>query len=404
MVARDVPPAGVNSAAPRTLRPRRPALAGAAARSRSARAASSGRWSALARRGARATIAPTRARTSSAPAAGGSAARTGRGRRTGSRCGRRGRVTRVRAYYVWSPDRAGARARRLDRRLAADPLAAALGRERADPPRRTELRRRACASPSSTTPPGSNSYTRAQSASIVRGIQRYHVLGNGWDDIGYNFLVDKYGQIFEGRFGGVDRNVVGAHAQGFNTGSVGVALIGNYDATRRQPPREQRARRASSRGGSTSRTSIRSRASTGARRGNPRFPAGRAVTLRTISGHRDTGFTTCPGQPALRRARRDRARRSRDRACRSSTRRVRSARPAAGALHRDAYRALPGRWSSPSRAGTSSRRAKASGTDVDWTWDARTVPAGPLPVRDRRRALRAARNRASSPAAPPRPR
>ena len=74
---------------------------------------------------------------------------------------------------------------------------------------------------------GSNSYTRAQSAAIVRGIQRYHVLANGWDDIGYNFLVDKYGQIFEGRYGGVDRNVVGAHAQGFNTGSSGVALIGN---------------------------------------------------------------------------------------------------------------------------------------------------------------------------------
>ena len=57
------------------------------------------------------------------------------------------------------------------------------------------------------------------------------MLANGWDDIGYNFLVDKYGQIFEGRWGGVDRNVVGAHAQGFNQGSVGVALIGSYDST-----------------------------------------------------------------------------------------------------------------------------------------------------------------------------
>ena len=79
---------------------------------------------------------------------------------------------------------------------------------------------------------GSNAYTRSQSAAIVRGIELYHVRGNGWNDIGYNFLVDKYGQVFEGRAGGIERNVIGAHAQGFNTGSTGIAVIGNYTATR----------------------------------------------------------------------------------------------------------------------------------------------------------------------------
>ena len=48
----------------------------------------------------------------------------------------------------------------------------------------------------------------------MRGIYLYHVRGNGWDDVGYNFLVDRFGQVFEGRYGGVERNVIGAHSQG----------------------------------------------------------------------------------------------------------------------------------------------------------------------------------------------
>src|SRR5829696_3563929 len=78
---------------------------------------------------------------------------------------------------------------------------------------------------------GSNTYTASQSAAIVRGIYTYHVKGNGWNDIGYNFLVDRFGRVFEGRFGGVERNVVGAHAEGFNTGSTGVAVLGTYGST-----------------------------------------------------------------------------------------------------------------------------------------------------------------------------
>jgi flagellar hook assembly protein FlgD len=141
---------------------------------------------------------------------------------------------------------------------------------------------------------GSNSYTKAQSASIVRAIELYHVQGNGWNDIGYNFLVDKYGQIFEGRYGGITRPVVGAHAQGFNSGSVGISLIGDYSSTSISP-----AARAALVSLIAWRLDLAHvdplskvvRVSSG----NPRYPAGTAITLNAISAHRDVYPTSCPG-------------------------------------------------------------------------------------------------------------
>jgi hypothetical protein len=142
---------------------------------------------------------------------------------------------------------------------------------------------------------GTNSYTRLQAPAIVRAIEVYHVKGNGWNDIGYNALVDRFGTVYEGRYGGIDRNVVGAHARGFNTESFGIAVMGDFRSV--APPA----------------TAIDALARTLAWRldlahvdplgtftaispGNERFGKGIPVFLRAISGHRDTGLTTCPGQ------------------------------------------------------------------------------------------------------------
>ena len=205
----------------------------------------------------------------------------------------RGRVSRLRAYFV------RARAVAVPPRtlsIAGSPLVvprlgwSANERIRRHRPRYAPTLRLAIVHHTA----GSNSYSRSQSAAIVRAIEVYHVLGNGWDDIGYNFLVDKYGQIFEGRYGGIDRNVVGAHAQGFNTGSVGVALMGTY--TSRKPTAAALRSLEALLAWRLDLAHVNPRGSlTYLSGGNPRFGPGVPVFLRTIAGHRDTGFTTCPG-------------------------------------------------------------------------------------------------------------
>jgi hypothetical protein len=144
---------------------------------------------------------------------------------------------------------------------------------------------------------GTNTYTRAQSAAIVRGIEVYHVQGNGWNDIGYNFLVDRFGTVYEGRGGGIDLNVIGAHAQGFNSGTVGVALVGNYSSA--VPPKAQRdalVRLLAWRLDIAHIDPLSTVVYTSG--GNAKFRAGKLVTLRAISGHRDTGPSECPGSQA----------------------------------------------------------------------------------------------------------
>ena len=141
---------------------------------------------------------------------------------------------------------------------------------------------------------GTNSYSASESAAIVRGIERYHVLANGWNDIGYNFLVDKYGQVFEGRGGGITKNVVGAHAEGFNTGSTGVAVIGNYESQAISPAARTALVKLLAWRLDVAHVNPLGKL-TWTSGGNPRYPAGTKVRLRAVSGHRDTGPTSCPG-------------------------------------------------------------------------------------------------------------
>jgi hypothetical protein len=284
----------------------------------------------------------------------------------------RGRVDRLRAYFVRStptavPPRTSS--------LAGSPsltLRSAWGANekirRAGPSYATNLRFSVVHHTA-----GSNTYTRAQSAAIVRAIQLYHVRGNGWNDIGYNFLVDKYGQVFEGRFGGAERNVVGAHAEGFNTGSVGVALLGTY--TSAQPSAQAITAIANLLAwrldvGHVDPLSRLSWISGG----NARFPSGTPVPLAAVGGHRDTGPTTCPGN-ALYRQLPTIARRVAEIGLPKLYDPIVTGRP--GELVRFSARLSTLRpWSVTvtDEAAAVVAVGRGEGTAVDWTWDATAFP------------------------------
>ena len=141
---------------------------------------------------------------------------------------------------------------------------------------------------------GTNAYSPSQAAAIMRGIEVYHVKSNGWNDIGYNFLVDRYGTLYEGRFGGIDKNVIGAYARGFNTGSLGVAVIGTFGTSQIPPAAEASLERLLAWRLDLAHVDPVS-SLTFVSGGSERYNAGVPVVLRAVSGHRDTGLTTCPG-------------------------------------------------------------------------------------------------------------
>ncbi|WP_411106926.1 peptidoglycan recognition protein [Streptomyces sp. cmx-4-9] len=140
-----------------------------------------------------------------------------------------------------------------------------------------------------------NNYACKDAPAVLRSLYRYHVLSSGWRDIGYNFAVDKCGTVYEGRAGGVSKAVLGAHTMGFNTDSMGVAVLGTFSTT--APPAvavDAVARLTAWKLGLFGRDP---RAKTTLKSGGGNLYAkGRNVSMNVISGHRDGFATECPGK------------------------------------------------------------------------------------------------------------
>jgi hypothetical protein len=287
-----------------------------------------------------------------------------------------GDVSRLRAHYLWSKPR-----RVVERRpqLAGLPAIVSRASWEADEKITRSVPHYARSLKLAVVhhTAGRNSYTPAEAAAIVRGIEVYHVKANGWNDIGYNFLVDKYGTVYEGRRGGMTRNVIGAHSLGFNNGTVGVALIGNHSRVAPTAAAQSALVRLLAWRLDVAHVDPASSV-VDTSSGNGKFRAGKVVTLRAISGHRDTGPSECPGGrtyallPAL-------------------TKRVAatglpklysvSASGALGGTIRFQGRlsaALPWTITVTTKTGKLVGRGSGSGALVDWSWSSAKAGKGPF--------------------------
>lgn len=142
---------------------------------------------------------------------------------------------------------------------------------------------------------GNNIYAPSDSPGIIRGIYAYHVEANGWRDLGYNFLIDRYGTVFEGRWGGLDKGVIGAQTAGFNSHSTGVALMGTF--SNESPPQVMVDALQTLLAWKLDVHHVDPLGSSDvvAAAGTDDFQPGESVRLRNISGHRDGSSTDCPG-------------------------------------------------------------------------------------------------------------
>ncbi|MFI6039576.1 peptidoglycan recognition protein [Streptomyces sp. NPDC051315] len=140
-----------------------------------------------------------------------------------------------------------------------------------------------------------NSYKCSQVPSVIRSIYRYHVRSMGWRDIGYNFLVDRCGNIYEGRAGGVTKPVLGAHTLGFNSNSMGIAVLGTFTTTKPSAAAVTAIARLTAWKLGLFGANPRGKTYLMSGGGNL-YAKGKNVRLNVISGHRDGFATECPGR------------------------------------------------------------------------------------------------------------
>ena len=142
-----------------------------------------------------------------------------------------------------------------------------------------------------------NDYTEAEAPELVLGICRYHRNANGWNDIGYNALVDRFGNTYQGRAGGLKRPVIGAQAQGFNAQTTAVASIGTHTSVAPTPTAQTAIVNYLAWNLALHRLNASGKTTLVSAGGDlSRYPEGKHVRVSRVVGHGTLGLTACPGK------------------------------------------------------------------------------------------------------------
>ena len=139
-----------------------------------------------------------------------------------------------------------------------------------------------------------NAYKAAEAPAIVRGVYAYHTKAMHWSDVGYNFLIDRYGVIYEGRYGGMTRGVSGAQVLGFNTGSTGISVIGTFTSSTPPSAAVTSLERLLEWKLDVHHVDPQGTATLVCGYGQ-KYATGQHVKFPAIAGHRDANYTDCPG-------------------------------------------------------------------------------------------------------------
>lgn len=152
-----------------------------------------------------------------------------------------------------------------------------------------------------------NGYLEGDVPDLIRSIYHRHVAINGWCDIGYNYIVDRFGRVWEARTGSNQDLVIGGHAKGFNTGTIGIAMLGQFQSEIEPEAGEPDLAMTSAVTAlveakvtehgidPTGNTWLRNRSS----EGDHKLGSESWHYVPTILAHQDLGVTSCPGDHSL---------------------------------------------------------------------------------------------------------
>lgn len=159
-----------------------------------------------------------------------------------------------------------------------------------------------------------SNYSPDEAAAQVRNLYTYFTKGLKYSDMAYNFMVDRFGRLYEGRGGGMDKAVVGGHTAGFNDQTFAVSAVGNFQTFKPQDP-EMAAIIDSVSSLLAWKLSMNHRDPNGQTQlvsdsgaGTSKYKPGQVATAAVVGGHGDIGATSCPGKyleqqlPAIRAA------------------------------------------------------------------------------------------------------